>query len=121
MCTLCAALVAPRCLEAMKEAMEEFSGAARRVLDGDKEESIVVMSCALARAQLLAGDGVVAGTCHLDVRITARESFVIFDYHTNEAVEPFDGRERIQESIWRFEGVVSPEVEDPAWRLYAIV
>ena len=51
------------------------------------------------------------------------ESYKIYDFHTNDVVEPFDGRVRPQESTWRFEGRVEPEGEGdgPGWRLLAFV
>ena len=50
------------------------------------------------------------------------ESYRIFDFHSNECVPPFDGRERAQESTWRFEGRVGNAPGDEAgWRLVAFV
>ena len=60
--------------------------------------------------------------CHLDVKFVARESFRIFDFHTNEDLPYYDGTERRQESTWRFEGTVGLDSEvDSTWKLYAIV
>ena len=69
--------------------------------------------------------------------LVSHEKWQLMDYHTNKTVEPYDGRVRVQESTWRFEGVIAPppadgeESSDAAatdtsrqeegWTVYAIV
>ena len=122
-----APLVSESCLNAMQETMQEMASAAQRVQFD--EGSFRVQSSVLRSASMLEpDDDTPAGTCHLDVVVTADESFRIFNYHTNEPMPPFDGQTRSQTSTWRFEGVVTPnwEVEEAAeaqadWKLHAIV
>ena len=122
-----APLVSDNCLNAMQETMEAMASAAQRVQF--EEGSIQVQSSVLRSASVLEpGDDVPVGTCHLDVVVTADESFQIFNYHTNEPMPPFDGQTRSQTSTWRFEGVVTPNwevaeaaAEQPDWKLHAIV
>ena len=88
-----------------------------------RSDAIDVQSSVLRRVQLLHEDdgNVPAGAaCHIDVHFTAEESFQIFDFHTNESIAPFDGRPRVQQSTWRFEGVVTPE-QTENFKLYSIV
>lgn len=101
-------LVAPHCLEAMKETMDIFRTEARRV-QVDSGSDIEVQSVQLRRAQVLSEGP--RGSCHLDVHFVVNERFTIWDYHTNEAIPPFDGSVRTQRSTWRFEGVVAPPHE----------
>ena len=126
-----APLVSENCLTAMQETMEAMASAAQRVQF--EEGSVQVQSSVLRSASVLEpGDDVPVGTCHLDVVVTADESFQIFNYHTNEPMPPFDGQTRSQTSTWRFEGVVTPnwevaegdaadEATQADWKLHAIV
>lgn len=119
-----APLVLPACLTAMEEAMDEFGGAAHRVVDEEADDAISVRHAVLHRAFLLQPE---SGPdepkrCHLDVRFSVSERFRILDMRTNEPVPPFDGRERVQESTWRFEGpVTAAEDESDGWRVHSIV
>ena len=116
-------LVSEGCLKAMQETMEHMGSVAQRVQF--EEGDIVVQSAVLRKARVLKPPETIFlnGCCELDVHFTADESFQIFNYHTNEAMPPFDGGTRSQESTWRFKGVVSP-TEGAAmtdWQLLAIV
>ena len=75
--------------------------------------------CRLSRAQLIEADEHrPQGSCHLDVR------FVSVQRHTLVDVLPgatFDLDERLQESTWRFEGVVSDAIDNEvSWRVNEI-
>ena len=108
-------LVHEDCLGAMQGMAEDLAARAQRVQIPDVEESSApafnVLSAKLRRAQLLqpSSDGVEAGTWHLQVHYRVEERIVIYDYSTNEPIQPFDGAPRLQESTWLFEGVVVTE------------
>lgn len=116
-------LVSTEMLKAMQSTMDELSGDGRRVIDLDNEESIVVHRAVLRQVLILEGpegaDGSVqassdrpaapaAQQCHLDVFIVSHEKWQMMDYHSNDTLEPYDGRVRVQQSTWRFEGLVVP-------------
>ena len=101
-------LVSAPMLTAMQATMEEIANDRRRVVDVDLEDSIEVQSAILRQVFILQDqEGVPEGArrCHLDVRITSRETWKLFDYNENVALEPFDGRARLQESSGSMEGV----------------
>ena len=105
-------LVSDQMLHAMQGTMDDITGAGRRVVDIDG--SITVHSAVLRQILHLNEEPAPGAVkCHLDVHITSHESWRMFDYHSNEALEPFDGRVRVQESTWRFEGVVLDPEFDP--------
>ena len=104
-----APLVSEPMLKAMQGTMDEFADAGRRIVDVE-EGSIDVQTAVLREVHVLEDQtGLPEGArrCHLDVHLVSHETWRIFDYHTNEAIEPYDGRVRVQESTWRFEGVVA--------------
>ena len=103
-------LVSAPMLKAMQATMEEIANERRRVVDVDLDDSIEVQSAVLRQVLILKDESDLPEgfrRCHLDVRITSRETWRMFDYNENEALEPFDGRARLQESTWRFEGVLA--------------
>jgi len=108
-------LVSAEMLAAMQETMDQFGGEGRRVVDAEDEDAIVVQSAVLREVHVLADQEAVGPSgrrCHLDVLIRSHEKWSLFDYHQQEAIPPYDGRVRTQETTWRFEGVVSgPEEE----------
>lgn len=116
-------LVSPAMMTAMQQTMEELSGDGRRVMGLDDEDAIAVHRAVLREVLILEDEdeSVPNGTtrrCHLDVLFVSHEKWQMWDYHTNEALAPFDGSVRVQETTWRFEGVVAPTVEgeEPAGR-----
>lgn len=126
-------LVAPACLEAMQQTMDEFGAAAHRVVDADLDGAIAVRRAVLCGAEVFkpAPDDApdAPRRCLLDVRFEVSESFSIHDMRTGEPIAPFDGRERLAQSTWRWEGAVAPPAEDggePAdaeegWRVHSLV
>lgn len=123
-----APLVAPRCLEAMQEAMDGMAEVGQRVSLAPDGSDLTVLSATLARAQVLqTSDEVPQGSCLLHVKYTVRETYSIIDCHSNAPMPPFDGSVREQESTWVFEGIVRPEgegdreEEEPDWKVHGIV
>jgi hypothetical protein len=141
-------LVSPQMLEAMQFAMNEFGDNARRVEGFEAADAIELSGARLVKAQILKPDEEwerqnassqrerwrsEPRRCHLDVQFLSHESWKIIDYRLNEAIEPFDGRRREQQSTWRFEGVVytsdSPDTaldqgageSEEGWTVHAIV
>lgn len=131
-------LVHPKCREAMQQAMEVLAGEGRRVVGEEAEGAIRVQSAVLHRVNTVDEGAAAAAAaqraplCHLDVKFEVQETFSIMDFHENAPVEPFDGRPRLQQSIWRFEGRVPPPECDAApereredlqqeWRVYSII
>lgn len=135
-------MVAPGCLVAMQEAMEQLTAGddPSRVVGEDEEGAITVKRAVLHQINIVdierteaaslrlphrtaSDDDFAPVLCHLDVRFEAEESFRIMECQGNNAVEPFDGRVRNQQSIWRFEGSVAPEDDehDQGWRVFALV
>ena len=94
----------------------------------DEEGSISVQSAVLRQVLIMADEDEIAPAkrCHLDVHLVSTERWQMFDFHTNEALPPYDGRERVQESTWRFEGIVAPPthqhaIPDANWKIAGIV
>ena len=75
--------------------------------------------CRLSRAQLIEPDEHrPQGSCHLDVRFVSVQRHTLIDVLPGAS---FDLDERLQESTWRFEGVVSEGSDDEAsWRVNEI-
>ena len=132
-------LVSEQMLKAMQETMEEITGGGRRVIEVETADAITVEKAVLRQVLIMSDDSESSvRRCHLDVHIVSHEKWQLMDYHTNKTVEPYDGRVRVQESTWRFEGVIAPppadgeESSDAAatdtsrqvelgWTVYAIV
>ena len=115
-------LVVPQCLEAMREAMEDIENQEQRiVLSRDRTDDFAVESAVLTRVSVMEDAGADATgtstsldsphvpcartrTVHLHVKFSATETYKIEDCFSNQAMPPFDGSPRHQESTWVFEG-----------------
>ena len=123
-------LVSPDMMKAMQATMDDMGADGRRVIDIEDEDAIEVKSARLRQVLFMEdpeSEALDRQRCHLDVHIVSSERWRLMDYHSNQAMEPFDGRVNEQESTWRFEGVVGAasadgeDLEGSGWTVHAIV